>query len=84
MLNLVGDKMSDEEIKKMLQDLIKINSVIATELIQLVENSSKQFRGEISDSCKHQHLELKKEIIEIADKWNTNCKLLKKHNFGHE
>lgn len=73
-----------KDIDLMLKDLIKINSVIATELIQLVENSSKQLRGDIPKSCKEQHKKLKKEIIEIAEKWNNNCELLKEHNIEHE
>jgi len=35
------------DIFEILKDLVKINSIIATELIQLVENSSSQLRGEI-------------------------------------
>ncbi|MBW1821517.1 MAG: hypothetical protein JRI92_07095 [Deltaproteobacteria bacterium] len=48
------------DILEIMKDLVKINSIIATELIQLVENSSSQLRGEIPDSCKVQHLELRK------------------------
>jgi len=82
---LKGDSMDKEdEIHLMLKDLIKINAIIATELIQLVENSSKQLRGELPESCKIQHNELKKEIVEIAERWNRNCHLLKEHNLGHE
>ena len=71
------------ETTELLKDLIKINAVIATELIQLVENSSRQIRGEIPDSCKVQHGTLKKEIIEIAEKWHDSCHMLREHNLGH-
>ncbi len=71
------------DILKIMKDLVKINSIIATELIQLVENSSSQLRGEIPDSCKAQHLELRKDIISIAEKWNDNCGNLRVHNLKH-
>ena len=66
-----------------LNDLVKINAVIATELIQLVENSSQQIHGAIPESCKAQHLKLKTEVIEIAEKWNENCGMLRAHNLKH-
>ncbi len=72
------------DILAILKDLVKINSIIATELIQLVENSSSQLRGEIPDSCKVQHLELRRDIIKIAEKWNDNCDTLRMHNLKHE
>jgi hypothetical protein len=68
---------------EILSDLVKINAIIATELIQLVENSSQQIHGEIPESCKAQHLELKTEVIEIAEKWNENCEVLRAHNLKH-
>jgi len=69
---------------ELLKDLIKINAIIATELVQLVENSSKQLRGDIPESCKIQHSELKKEIVELAEKWSNNCDMLRTHNLKHE
>ena len=72
------------ELVDLLKDMIKLNAVIATELIQLVENSSRQLRGEIPESCKVQHGVLKKEIVEIAEKWHDNCRMLKEHNLKHE
>jgi hypothetical protein len=73
----------ETELAPLLKDMIKINAVIATELIQLVENSSKQLRGDIPEACKIQHGALKKELVEIAEKWHPNCEMLKKHNLGH-
>lgn len=43
---------NQEKLTELLQDLVKINSIIATELIQLVENSSRQIRGKIPGACK--------------------------------
>ncbi len=75
---------NQSELFALLTDLIKMNAIIGTELIQLVENSSRQIRGEIPESCKVQHTALKKEMIEIAEKWNENCLLLRQHNLEHE
>jgi uncharacterized protein YcsI (UPF0317 family) len=74
----------DRELVDLLKDMLKINAVIATELIQLVENSSRQIRGEVPESCKVQHGVLKKEIVEIAEKWHDNCRMLNEHNLKHE
>jgi len=77
-------KENQKNMFELLKDLVKVNSIIATELIQLVENSSRQIRGEIPDSCKIQHGQLRKEVVEIAEKWNENCEMLRKHNLSHE
>ena len=74
----------ETELIPLLKDIVKINAVIATELIQLVENSSKQLRGNIPEACKIQHGALKKEVVEIAEKWHQNCEMLKKHNLAHD
>ncbi|RPJ13704.1 MAG: hypothetical protein EHM30_11255 [Desulfobacteraceae bacterium] len=71
------------EILDILKDLLKINSIIATELIQLVENSSAQLRGQIPDSCRTDHLDLRKDIVRIAEKWNKGCEVLRSHNIKH-
>ncbi|MFH1974424.1 MAG: hypothetical protein ABIJ52_02540 [Pseudomonadota bacterium] len=71
------------ELLDILKDILKINSIIATELIQLVENSSAQLRGEIPASCKTEHLELRKDIVRIAEKWNKGCEVLRSHNLKH-
>jgi len=73
------------EVAGMLKDLIKVNAVIATELIQLVENSSRLVRGgDVPEACKVQHRVLKKEIIEIAERWSDGCRTLREHNLAHE
>ncbi|MBC2712232.1 MAG: hypothetical protein HGJ94_14995 [Desulfosarcina sp.] len=78
-------KDSSLKIADMLKDLIKINAVIATELVQLVENSSRLIHGgDVPEICKEQHHALKKEIIEIAEKWSDTCQTLRIHNLDHE
>jgi hypothetical protein len=71
-------------LDEILKDLIKINAVIATELIQLVENSSRQLRGAIPESCKVEHRQLRREVIEIAEKHNKSCTILREHNLKHD
>jgi len=75
---------NQQQLNEMVKDLIKINAVIATELIQLVENSSRQLRGDIPESCKVQHRLLREEIVEIAEKYNENCRALREHNLSHD
>lgn len=75
---------NQQQMIELLSDLLKINAIIATELIQLVENSSKQLRGDIPESCRMDHDRLKKEIVELAEKWNANCAVLRSHNLKHE
>ena len=72
------------QLAEMLQDLIKINAVIATEMIQLVENSSRQIRGAVPETCLVQHAKLKQEVVGIAEKWHRDCEMLRKHNLTHE
>ena len=72
-----------EQVLELLKDLLKINAIIATELIQVVENSSQQLRGEIPDACKIQHLELKRQLVQIAEKWHEECGTLRAHNLSH-
>jgi uncharacterized protein YcsI (UPF0317 family) len=67
-----------------LRDLIQINAVVATELIQLVENSSRQLRGEIPETCRQQHGELRRRVVEIAERWGEDCRVLREHNLHHD
>jgi hypothetical protein len=73
-----------QEQLDILKDMVKLNAIIATELIQLVENSSQQLRGAVPDRCKLQHGELRKQVVEIAEKWNDNCDMLRQHNLKHD
>ena len=76
---------NESQTNELLKDLIRINAVIATELIQLVENSSRLVRGgEVPATCKVQHQTLKREVIEIAERWSDSCQTLREHNLAHE
>lgn len=75
---------TQEQLLAAMRDLIKINAVAATELIQLVENSSRQLRGEIPESCRVQHAELRRQVVEIAERWCDGCETLRTHNLEHE
>jgi hypothetical protein len=66
------------------RDLIQINAVVATEMIQLVENTSRQLRGEIPEACRRQHDELRRQVIEIAERWSGGCETLRAHNLHHD
>ena len=66
------------------RDLIQINAVVATELIQLVENTSRQLRGEIPDRCRREHGELRRQVVEIAERWSGDCEILRTHNLSHD
>jgi len=73
------------EVAKMLKDLIKVNAVIATELIQLVENSSRLVHGgEVPETCRVQHRTLREEIVQIAERWSEGCQTLRDHNLSHD
>ena len=69
---------------EILRDLVKLNAIIATELIQLVENSSRQLRGDLPEACRIQHGELRRQVVEIAEHWSENCDMLRVHNLDHE
>lgn len=73
-----------DELKSILQDLIWLNGLIATELIQLVENSSATLRGSVPEKCLLQHNELRQQALRIVDR---NCpqeaESLQKHVLGH-
>jgi len=81
--------MSRQKEKRLLDEVrdvlrLKHYAVIATELIQLAENSSQQLRGDIPEACKVQHGALKKEVVEIAEKWHRDCGTLALHSLEHE
>ena len=76
-------------IKNMLADLIYINSIVATELIKITENTATIRRGEEflnKTSCPAEHYELSKNIIEIAKKYQkkpTDLAILEDHVLKH-
>ena len=78
--------METNDIKSLtvlLKDLIRINVIVATELIQLVENSSESLRGKVPDSCRAEHRALKREIIETAEKHGLSMDRVRSHNLAH-
>lgn len=74
----------EPELKEMLRDLLWLNSVIATELIQITENTSQILRKEdIPESCRVEHAELRRKALEIAEKCHP-CQALKDHLEKHQ
>lgn len=80
-------------IKNMLSDLVYINSIIATELLKITENTAVQRHGEDflkTSSCLDEHHDLNIHILEILDKYykspeESNKMLnLKKHILKHK
>ena len=74
----------EEKLLEAVRDLVWLGGLIATELIQITENTSKALRGEIPENCKVQHARLREKAIEIVER---NCperaKELKEHVLGH-
>lgn len=77
-------------IKNMLSDLIYLNGIIVTELINITENTAAIRKGEDfleKSACISEHNELKAQIIEIIKKYKDKPKdheLLEKHVLKHE
>lgn len=60
----------------MLRDLLWLNALIATELIQLVENSSALLRkGDIPESCLLEHAKLRAVALDIADRYRPGTEI---------
>ena len=76
--------MQDPETKEMLADLIWLNAVIATELIQITENTSAILRkSPPPDSCIAEHHELKKTALYMAEKYRA-ATVLGQHLLKHQ
>jgi len=75
--------MQDLEIKEMLADLIWLNALIATELIQVTENTSAILRkSPPPESCLLEHAALRKTALSMAEKYRQGTVLaqhLNKH-----
>jgi hypothetical protein len=68
--------MQNDEIKQMLGDLIWLNALIATELIQVTENTSAILRkSPPPESCLVDHNALRVTALEIAEKYHTKTAL---------
>jgi len=74
----------EPELKDMLKDLLWLNAVIATELIQITENTSQILRkDDVPETCRVEHAELRRRALEIAEKCQT-CQALKDHLEKHQ
>jgi len=77
-------------IKQMLGDLIYINGIIATELINITENTAATRHGEdflAGSQCIQEHDDLKKNIINIVKNYKRKpeefIEILEKHVLKH-
>ena len=76
--------MQDPETKEMLADLIWLNAVIATELIQITENTSAILRkSPPPESCLAEHQELRKTALHMAEKYRP-ATVLAQHLLKHQ
>ncbi|MBP2145788.1 hypothetical protein J2129_001242 [Methanofollis sp. W23] len=74
----------DSEEKEMFKDLLWLNAVIATELIQITENTSQILRKQPPpDSCVREHGELRETALAIAEKYRPGT-ALGPHLRGHQ
>jgi hypothetical protein len=75
--------MESEDLKEMLRDLIWLDALIATELIQVTENTSSILRGAPPPAaCLKQHAALRKFALELAEKYRE-LPALREHIAGH-
>ena len=76
--------MHDQEIKEMLADLIWLNALIATELIQVTENSSAILRKSPPPaSCLLEHQALRETALCMAEKYRPGT-MLPQHLGKHQ
>ncbi len=76
--------MQNTETKEMLADLIWLNAVIATELIQITENTSAILRKTPPpEGCLAEHNELKKTALHMAEKYRP-ATVLGQHLLKHQ
>jgi hypothetical protein len=76
--------MQDTEIKEMLADLVWLNAVIATELIQITENTSAILRKiPPPASCLAEHHSLRGIALAMAEKYRPGT-MLAQHLGKHQ
>jgi hypothetical protein len=76
--------MQDQEMKEMLADLIWLNALIATELIQVTENTSAILRKSLPpESCLQEHHALRETALCIAEKYRSGT-MLAQHLGKHQ
>jgi len=75
---------NDAETTEMLKDLLWLNAVIATELIQITENTSAILRKTTPpESCIREHHELRMTALKIAEKYRPGT-MLAQHLSQHQ
>jgi hypothetical protein len=76
--------MQDKEMKEMLADLVWLNAVIATELIQITENSSAILRKTAPPaSCLAEHHALRETALAMAERYRPGT-VLAQHLGKHQ
>lgn len=76
--------MQDQETKEMLADLVWLNAVIATELLQITENTSSILRKTAPPaSCLAEHHELRKTALAMAERYRPGS-VLARHLGEHQ
>jgi len=74
----------DEELKEMLRDLLWLDAVIATELIQITENTSAILRKTAPPAtCITEHASLRATALDIADRYRPGT-MLRQHVAKHQ
>ncbi|HQC33570.1 MAG TPA: hypothetical protein PLG95_02450 [Methanoculleus sp.] len=74
----------DDEIKEMLRDLIWLNALIATELVQITENTSQILRKAAPpEACIAEHAALRATALDIADRYRPGT-MLRQHVEKHQ
>lgn len=75
--------MESEEIAGMLRDLLWLNAFIATELVQVTENTSSMLRNAPPPAaCLADHEKLRETALQIAEKYRPGT-ALRSHITGH-
>jgi hypothetical protein len=76
--------MENHTTEEMLSDLVWLNALIATELIQVTENTSAILRKAAPpDSCIAEHNELRKTALAIAEKYRQS-QAFSRHLLKHQ
>jgi hypothetical protein len=73
----------NNELRELLRDLVWLNAVIATEIIQITENTSSILRKASPPAeCLEQHQALRAVTLAIAEKYRIE-NVLREHLIGH-
>lgn len=76
--------MEQDDLKEMLADLIWLEALIATELIQVTENTSAILRKSAPPEARlREHADLRSHALAIAEKYRAGTSL-RQHITGHQ